>query len=203
VARIKQDVARTQAGAKIAAFLVAAATAASAPLLPGRNQTAAGDLHFAGWPLAYEGRALTEMPLTQREIAMARDFPGRIGRFSDGKREIVMRWVGVPTRRLHSAADCLRGIGYSITPLPARRDAGGHAMGCLRASHGADVMTVCDPRCAWSCFPGCIGLVLECTLRRNSGAVVVLRGIGRTMSFADRIFQMRYGKHAALSATNS
>jgi hypothetical protein len=124
VARIKQDVARTQAGAKIAAFLVAAATAASAPLLPGRNQTAAGDLHFAGWPLAYEGRALTEMPLTQREIAMARDFPGRIGRFSDGKREIVMRWVGVPTRRLHSAADCLRGIGYSITPLPARRDAG-------------------------------------------------------------------------------
>jgi hypothetical protein len=113
-----------KAGVKIAAFLVAAATAASAPLLPGRNQTAAGDLHFAGWPLAYEGRALTEMPLTQREIAM--------------------RWVGVPTRRLHSAADCLRGIGYSITPLPARRDAGGHAMGCLRASHGADVMTVCE-----------------------------------------------------------
>jgi hypothetical protein len=144
LARIKQDVARTQTGVKIAAFLVAAATAASAPLLPGRNQTAAGDLHFAGWPLAYEGRALTEMPLTQREIAMARDFPGRTGRFSDGKREIVMRWVGVPTRRLHSAADCLRGIGYSITPLPARRDAGGHAMGCLRASHGADVMTVCE-----------------------------------------------------------
>ena len=84
------------------------------------------------------------MPLTQREIAFARDFPGRIRRFSDGKREIIIRWIGVPTRRLHPAADCLRGIGYSIAPLPARRDVDGHAMGCLRASHGADVMTVCE-----------------------------------------------------------
>jgi len=134
-------VARVKAGVQIAAIMHAA-LAALAPLLPGRYQTAAADVHFAGWPVAYERRALTEMPLTQREIAFARDFPGRIGRFSDGKREIIIRWVGVPTRRLHSAADCLRGIGYSITPLPARRE--GHAMSCLRASRGADIMTVCE-----------------------------------------------------------
>jgi len=137
-------VARVKASVKLAAFVLAALAAALAPLLPWRNQTAAADVRFAGWPVAYEGRALTEMPLTQREIAFARDFPGRIRRFSDGKREIIIRWIGVPTRRLHPAADCLRGIGYSIAPLPARRDVDGHAMGCLRASHGADVMTVCE-----------------------------------------------------------
>ena len=136
--------ARVKAAAKLTAFGLAALAAALVPLLPSRSQTAAADVRFAGWPVAYEGRALAEMPVSQREIAFARDFPGRIGRFSDGKREIIIRWVGVPTRRLHSAADCLRGIGYSIVPQPARRDVDGHAMGCLRASREADVMTVCE-----------------------------------------------------------
>ena len=88
--------ARVKASVKLAAFVLAALAAALAPLLPWRNQTAAADVRFAGWPVAYEGRALTEMPLTQREIAFARDFPGRIRRFSDGKREIIIRWIGVP-----------------------------------------------------------------------------------------------------------
>jgi hypothetical protein len=129
---------------KIAAFLVAAAAAASSPLLPGRNQNAELYIHFAGWPLEYEGRPLRQMPLTQRETAFTRDFPGRIGRFSDGKREIIIRWIGAPTRRLHSAADCLRGAGYGVMPLSARKNADGHAMGCFRASRGTDAMRVCE-----------------------------------------------------------
>jgi hypothetical protein len=137
-------VARVKARAKIAVFVLAALAAALAPLLPWRNQAAVGDLYFAGWPVAYEDRAVTQMPLTPREIAFTRGFPGRIGRFSDGRREIIIRWVGAPTRQLHSAADCLRGIGYGITPLPARRSSDGHAMACFRASHGEVAMTVCE-----------------------------------------------------------
>jgi hypothetical protein len=75
---------------------------------------------------------------------LVHDFPGRVGRFSDGRREIIIRWVGAPTRRLHPAADCLRGSGYTITPLPGRTDAAGATMGCFRARHGADSMTVCE-----------------------------------------------------------
>ena len=85
----------------------------------------AADKAFPGWPTHYEGRALTELPLTQRELAFVRDFPGRVGRFSDGRREIIIRWVGAPTRRLHPAADCFRGLGYSMTPMPVRQDATG------------------------------------------------------------------------------
>ncbi len=89
----------------IAAVLVAAAAAALAPLVA-RSGSAApvAEGNFPGWPTQYEGRALTELPLTQRELAFVRDFPGRVGRFSDGRREIIIRWVGAPTRRLHPAA---------------------------------------------------------------------------------------------------
>jgi hypothetical protein len=128
-----------------ASFVVAVAAAALAPLFHRTDDLAiAANGAFPGWPAQYEGRALTEVPLAQRELAFVRDFPGRVGRFSDGRREVIIRWVGAPTRRLHPAADCLRGIGYAITPMPARRDAGGAAMGCFRATHGGDDITVCE-----------------------------------------------------------
>jgi hypothetical protein len=129
----------------IAAFLVAATAAALAPLfnVPKVAATAAADT-FPGWPTHHEGRALTEMALTQRESAFVHDFPGRVGRFTDGRREIIVRWVGAPTRRLHPAADCFRGSGYGVKPLPIRKDAAGAAMGCFRAQHGTDDLTVCE-----------------------------------------------------------
>jgi hypothetical protein len=129
----------------IAAVLLAALAAALAPFLDVPNVTAmAAHQKFPGWPTHYEGRTLTEMALTRREAAFVQDFPGRVGRFTDGRREIIVRWVGAPTRRLHSAADCFRGSGYSITPLPIRKDAAGAAMGCFRARHRAEDMTVCE-----------------------------------------------------------
>ena len=129
----------------IAAVLVAATAAALAPLIARSGGAAsAADGNFPGWPTHYEDRALTELPLTQRELAFVRDFPGRVGRFSDGGREIIVRWVDAPTRRLHPAADCFRGSGYSVTPMPLGKDAAGAAMGCFRASHGVDVLTVCE-----------------------------------------------------------
>jgi len=128
-----------------AAFLLAATAAAVAPLLHWGNDGAmAAGKDFPGWPARYEGRELTQLPLTQREVAFVRDFPGRVGRFSDGRREIIIRWVGAPTRLLHPAADCFRGSGYSITPMPVRRDAAGAAMSCFRASRQADRMMVCE-----------------------------------------------------------
>jgi hypothetical protein len=136
---------RAKSYGKIAAVLLAAVAAASAPLLARGNDPAiAADKQFPGWPTQYEGRALTELALTQRELAFVRDFPGRVGRFSDGSREIIIRWIGAPTRRLHPAAECFRGLGYSVTPMPVRKDASGAAMGCFRAGHGADQLTVCE-----------------------------------------------------------
>ena len=135
---------QVRSGAVLASFFLAALAATVAPLVVGQRQVAASDRSFRGWPSHYQGRELREMALTQREIAFARDFPGRIGRFWDGEREIIIRWIGAPTRRLHPAADCFRGIGYSIMPSPAGKDAGGAAMSCFRARHLAEEMMVCE-----------------------------------------------------------
>jgi hypothetical protein len=126
-------------------FFLAAAAAAVVPLIDRGHDTAmAASRSFPGWPTHYEGRALTEMALSAREAAFVRDFPGRVGRFSDGRREIIIRWIGAPTRRLHSAADCLRGSGYGVTPAHVTKDASGAAMGCFRASHASGDMKFCE-----------------------------------------------------------
>ncbi len=72
---------------------------------------------FPGWPTKFENQRLTPLPLSENERLFAVDFPGQIQRFSDGKREYILRWLYSPTRKLHSASDCLRGVGYSIQPL--------------------------------------------------------------------------------------
>ena len=128
---------------EIAILLLAAVAAALAPLAT-RSSNAVASAPFPGWPTHYEGRALVELPLTAREAAFTQDFPGRVGRFSDGQREIIIRWLGTPTRKLHSAADCFRGSGYAITPIAARKGSDSSTMGCFRATlHGAS-MTICE-----------------------------------------------------------
>lgn len=126
-------------------FLVAALVAGLVPFLGGRDSgNRKAGTTFPGWPAQLEGRPLTPLPLTAREAGFVRDFPGRIGRFSDGSREIILRWVAAPTRKLHPAADCLRGSGYTIVPLPARISETGAAMSCFRARRGGEAMSVCE-----------------------------------------------------------
>ncbi|MFN0318384.1 MAG: hypothetical protein ACKVQA_25445 [Burkholderiales bacterium] len=126
-------------------FLASVVAAALAPLAGGSRAVARPDNDgFPGWPARYEGHALEALPLTRLEEIFARDFPGRTGRFRDSHREIIVRWVTTPTRRLHSAAECFRGNGYRITPLPARKDDAGRTMGCFRARSASDDLAVCE-----------------------------------------------------------
>lgn len=123
----------------------AALFAALAPLLvPSTSAPQLPSTAFPGWPEQYEGRRLHPLPLSARERGFVRDFPGQVGRFSDGEREIIVRWLHSPSRRLHPAADCFQGIGYSITPLPLQRNAEGTAMGCFSAGKSARRLRVCE-----------------------------------------------------------
>jgi len=114
------------------AYLLVALLAAVAPLwhpAPSAHTT----MPFPGWPARFAGRSLHPLALTPREERFQEGFPGRIARFTDGRHEIVMRWVTRETRLLHPAVDCFRGIGYRITPLPLVRDAQGRCWGAFRA----------------------------------------------------------------------
>lgn len=96
------------------------------------------------WPEQFAGRPLRPLDLTAQEARFSQGFPGHVARFTDGSREIILRWVHVPTRRLHPAADCLKGVGYAIRPQPIRVDTDDQHWGCVRASRAGQHMQVCE-----------------------------------------------------------
>ena len=125
------------------AVLAACLAAAAAPALRDRGVRAGGE-DFPGWPASHEGRPLTPVPLAPRDAVFARGFPGRVARFHDGGRQIVLRWTSGPTRRLHPAVHCFRGAGYDVQPAPMTRTAAGRAATCFRATRDGRVLRVCE-----------------------------------------------------------
>jgi hypothetical protein len=116
--------------------MIACLLAALVPWLPVKSKQDAGERQgaaFPGWPTSFEGRALTALPLSAREERFARDFPGLIARFTDGEREIIIRWVTEATRKLHPASDCFEGVGYDVYPAPLRVDRDGVRWGGFTA----------------------------------------------------------------------
>jgi len=97
---------------------------------------------FPGWPTRFEGHMLTRLPLSAREKRFYRDFPGRVARFSDGSRQIILRWVKRPTRKLHPAADCYKGLGFRIAPRTITIDKANIRWGAFMVDKPGDRMQV-------------------------------------------------------------
>ncbi|MGE0128745.1 MAG: hypothetical protein AB7U82_11755 [Blastocatellales bacterium] len=129
---------------RIALFIICCALAAAAPLLPVRTNTPINEAAFPGWPATFEGCELKLLPLSPREERFAADFPGRIGRFTDGNREIIVRWVTRETRTLHPASDCFKGLGYSIRPLPLITDESGERWSVFQATMNNESLRVVE-----------------------------------------------------------
>lgn len=122
---------------------VALAIAAGAiPLLPdAAPQRTTGQ---PSWPVAFEGRRLTRLPPAPEDRFLARQFPGDVARFSDGRRQIVLRRVAAATRTLHPASDCFRAIGYSVAPAAMRLAPDGRPASCFTAARDGKVLLACE-----------------------------------------------------------
>lgn len=129
---------------RIVLFIVCCALAAIAPLLPSRSNAPINEAAFPGWPATFEGRELKPPPLSPREERFVADFPGRVGRFTDGRREIIIRWVARETRALHPASDCFKGLGYSIRPLPLVTDESGQRWSVFKATMNGESLRVME-----------------------------------------------------------
>jgi hypothetical protein len=130
-------------GGKPLIFLLAAMTAAAVSPLAGKaSRSQAAQPSFPGWPSSFEGGLLEPMELGAQEKVFGKGFPGRLGRFSRGRGSVVVRWVADPSRLVHPATDCFRGLGFSIEPNPSMRDAEGRRWSRFRASKGADSLLV-------------------------------------------------------------
>jgi len=126
-------------------YIVACVIAALVPYLSTQYETAAGTspaVMFPGWPSKFEGKTLTPLALNEMETTFASDFPGRIARFTDGERELIIRWVTEPTRKLHPSSDCFQGLGYTVKPLAAHRDEYGKLWARFSAAKGDERLLV-------------------------------------------------------------
>ena len=135
--------------AGLSVYIGVCALAAAAPLVPRASGARSADAGAPGgaafaWPRQFEGRPLTELPLAGRDRRFADDFPGHVGRFTDGTRELILRFTTRATRRLHPASDCLAAIGFVIQPLPARRGSDATTWGCFAARKPGEALTVCE-----------------------------------------------------------
>jgi hypothetical protein len=123
-------------------FALSAAAAAAAPLVS--SGVEAERPAAAAWPERFEGRALAPLPAAPEDAVLARAFPGRVARFSDGRRQIVLRQIAAPTRRLHPASDCFRATGYAIRPAPMQVAAGRGPSSCFLATRAGRTFRICE-----------------------------------------------------------
>jgi exosortase/archaeosortase family protein len=128
----------------VALLLYAAVACCSAlvPLLPVQAVRPLSQSPFPGFPGSFEGRPLLPVPLSAEERRFSEGFPGRIGKFACGQRQVVFRWIYKETRQLHPAADCLKASGYSITPLPIFVDQSGCQWAQTEAARRASRLVV-------------------------------------------------------------
>ena len=98
-------------------FVLLCGAAALAPLVS-PQRVAPSNAAFPGWPDTFEHVSLRQLPLSPIEEKFQDNFPGRVGRFTDGNREIIVRWVSGATRKLHPGSDCFKANGYALSPRP-------------------------------------------------------------------------------------
>lgn len=96
------------------------------------------------FPNIFEDRYLKELELTEKEKVFLEDFPGEVKRFTDGEREIVIRYVNQATRKLHPSADCFTAIGYQIKPTALKIDTEQNRWSCFQASKNGEKLKVCE-----------------------------------------------------------
>ncbi|HEX3138419.1 MAG TPA: hypothetical protein VHQ87_00100, partial [Rhizobacter sp.] len=96
------------------------------------------------WPTVWEGHALRPLALSAVERRFAARFPGHIARLTDGEQVLVLREVRQPTRMLHPAADCYRGLGYRIVQTQLEHDAQQRMWRCFVAEREGRQTRVCE-----------------------------------------------------------
>lgn len=135
--------ARAEAGWTATLALVFAACGV-APLL---RPAASAPARVVAWPeppRIWQGRPLRPLALAEVEQRFADRFPGRVMRATDGDNVLVFRDLDVPTRMLHPAADCYRGLGYRIVDARLERDAQRALWRCFESSRAGRRVRVCE-----------------------------------------------------------
>lgn len=124
-----------------ALICLAAFTVSFLPIGKENPKVAQNNVKF---PDRFENEPLRQLDLSEREKFFLQDFPGEIKRFTQNGREIIIRYVTEPTRKLHPASDCFSAIGYRIAPLPLKIDESAQKWSCFSAVKNNENLKVCE-----------------------------------------------------------
>jgi len=124
-------------------LLLAMLLAAVTPLL-GRQEISVPASVAPAWPHEFQGKPLTQLPLTDQDRRFLTGFPGQVGRFTDGERNLILRWVTQPTRKLHPAEDCYRGLGYEVSATRIHADRDGARWRCFEVTRDGKTHSACE-----------------------------------------------------------
>ena len=130
-----------------ALFALVMCVCALAPWLGQANGLPTGSTVSNGsteWPATWQGKPLRPLALSAVEQRFANRFPGQMARLTDGEQVLVLREVRQPTRMLHPAADCYRGLGYRILQAQLERDAQQQLWRCFVAERDGRQTRVCE-----------------------------------------------------------
>ena len=129
-------------------FSAALLFAATWPLLHAGHKLApdasSGPVEWAEAAWAPQDGSPRRLPLSPLEQRFARQFPGHLARFTDGRQQWIVRVMGKPTRMLHPAADCFRGLGYQVAQAHVRTDRHGEHWRCFSATRDGKTVNVCE-----------------------------------------------------------
>ena len=95
-------------------------------------------------PSEWQGTPLRPLALSEVELRFARHFPGTLARLTDGYQVLVLRTVNQPTRMLHPATDCYRGLGYRVHNEQLEEQTDKTRWRCFIAERGARAVRVCE-----------------------------------------------------------
>lgn len=96
------------------------------------------------WPTVWRGSPLRPLALSEVDQRFASHFPGTLARLTDGRQVLVLRQVNQPTRMLHPATDCYRGLGYHIRNEQLEVQADQTRWRCFVAERGGRAVRVCE-----------------------------------------------------------
>jgi len=92
----------------------------------------------------WEGATLRPLAMSEVELRFAAHFPGSVARMTDGRQVLVLRSVTKPTRMLHPATDCYRGLGYRIHSEQLEVRADNARWRCFVAQRKGQSVRVCE-----------------------------------------------------------
>lgn len=96
-------------------------------------------------PTHWRGKPLRPLALSAVEERFAQGFPGSIQRLTTSRDTLIVRTIYQPTRMLHPAADCYRGLGYTVGEHGLERQSDGKVWQCFIATTpNGQRMKVCE-----------------------------------------------------------